>query len=120
MGDDRSGSPARRPSGGGRLDWVDQTGDALLHFHAQNTGASSPGVMLLAAILMDAAAVLAPGAFVDKDTRSEAVAWVNGEIESAPLCSFREVCVVLDLDEDRIRTELLQLRATELPRRLVA
>lgn len=86
MGENRSGILARRTAAGGTLDWVDRAGDALLYFHAQKAGASSPSVMLLAAILMDAAEVLTPGVLVDRDTRAEAVAWVNGDIESAPLC----------------------------------
>jgi hypothetical protein len=90
-----------------RYDSIEQIGDGVLLFYEQRPDASFPSYLLMAAILTDARACLGPGALVDPQTRADTIAWVNGEIESAPLCSFREVCAILELDEVVIRKQLL-------------
>ena len=97
----------RHTSAARRLEWIEHAGDALLHDHADRRTRSWPGLRLLAAILDDARLCLTPGATVDAATRADAIAWVNGEIRSAPLCSFHEICALLDLDEERVRAALL-------------
>lgn len=100
----------RRRATAQHLSWVEQAGDGLLHFHADRPEVRSPGARLLRALLEDAIACLELGPLVDAATRADAVAWLQGDVDSAPLCSFREVCEVLDLDEDRTRSELLDSR----------
>lgn len=74
----------------------------------------TPEIRLLAAILEDACFCLHPGAFVSPDTRAEALAWVRGEVRSAALCSFREVCDVLGLDVQAVRNALLARAVTRI------
>lgn len=102
------------------LDSLEQAGDPLLFFQQQARRTRSPSVLLLVAILTDASACLAPGALVDARAREDAAAWVRGEIASAPLCSFEEVCAIFDLDEERLRFHLLGRRTAEVRLRLVA
>lgn len=77
---------------------------------------STPEIRLLAAILEDACFCLHPGALVSPDTRADAIAWVRGEVRSATFCSFREVCDILGLDVQTVRSTLLA-RAGSRPTR---
>lgn len=67
----------------------------------------TPEISLLAAILEDACFCVRRGALVSRETRDDAIAWLLGEVRSAPFCSFREVCDVLGLDAQAVRSELL-------------
>lgn len=84
--------------------------------HERHTAPPTPEIRLLAAILEDACFCLRPGAFVSRETRDDAVAWVRGEVRSAPFCSFREVCDILGLDAQAVATTLLT-RSTVLVQR---
>jgi len=96
-------------------------GDPVLYFHARRRQLVSPGVRLVAAILEDACMCLSPRALVGARTRADAVAWVKGEVRSAPFCSFREVCSIMGLDEAQARRRLLRAGPDEEPpARLVA
>ena len=73
--------------------------------HARS--ARIPELRLFAAILDDAVLCLSPNAMVHPQTRTETLAWVRGEFDSVPACSFREICAVLELDETCVRARLL-------------
>ncbi|MBM4244498.1 MAG: hypothetical protein FJ148_11880 [Deltaproteobacteria bacterium] len=85
----------------------DLAGDPLPLAHPPRALPRTPAIRLLAAILEDACFCLHPAALVSRDTREETVAWVRGEVESAALCSFLEVCEILGLDPEAVRARLL-------------
>ena len=82
-------------------------GDPLLLAHPPRALPRTPAIRLLAAILEDACFCLHPAALVSRETRAETVAWLRGEVASAALCSFREVCEFLGLDPEAVRARLL-------------
>lgn len=97
------------------IGWLELVGDPLLHFHEQKHGMDSPELRLFAAILEDARFCLSQYSLVDGTTRAETLAWVEGELDSVPLCSFREFCMMLELEEECIRAELLRLSIRRAP-----
>lgn len=90
-------------------DPIDLIGDPLLVSLEGARSARSPELRLLAAILEDACFCVAPTALVSRETRASTLAWIRGETASEVLCSFREICDILDLDEDATRARLLRL-----------
>mgnify|MGYP001223827245 CR=1 FL=1 len=93
------------------------SGDPLLLAYDAHALPRTPMIRLFAALLDDACFCLHPAALVSRDTRAETVAWVRGEIESAALCSFREVCDILGLDPQAVRARLLCRAAGRSPLR---
>jgi hypothetical protein len=67
----------------------------------------APELWLFAAILQDARMCLRDDV-VHPRTRAAACRWIRGEVESAPHCSFVEICGVLGLDAGAVRRHLLR------------
>src|SRR5262245_51096811 len=93
-------------------EWLELLGDPVLHFHDARRKSESPELRLFAAILDDVRICLFHPEVANPTLRAEAIAWVKGDLDSVPLCSFREICAMLDLDEERARGELLRRSAS--------
>jgi len=94
-------------------DPVDLMGDPLLFSHEHRRRDDLPEIRFFAAILEDVCFCLTPTSLVDFETRIAAVAWIRGEVDSITPCSFREICEILDLDQDATLARLLALASGE-------
>jgi hypothetical protein len=96
-------------------DDFDIAGDPYIHFLDCLRDQTLPELRLYAAILEDARVCLTQEARVSGKTRAEALAWIDGRVESAPLCSFQEICALFRLDADAVRARLLRHSAAARP-----